>query len=176
MTEAQSKRFYFPAWNRCAATNGWVSVRSIRDNREANAARSEWHGRVWKAAEELAERGRCTVDARVLRLACHVVALGSPVSSKKLTTTALNRAVALFRLLTDPECLAYIIEFQDPCITRSRVLIKKIQAQCPEAYVRHVSQDLFGRPDWQGLKADQLLGLARKLAARTDRYHAVIGK
>lgn len=174
MTDKQAKHFYWPTWNRCCRANGWTSKQTLRDGRSENQGLSEWHAKVWSTAEVLAAKEHVGVSLDHLRKACHVLALGAPVSSKKLSSTAVNRVVSLFKVLTDPENLSAVMEWMNPENTQRRVLISKIKAHCHEAYIRHISGDVFGTSNWEGLNAVQLLGLARKLGARTHGYQEAV--
>src|SRR5262245_21256880 len=114
MTTPQQRRLYFPAWNAAAKNHGWhkaglgtrvefVGFRELND----------LYQRMWTIAQARAAaagstggaggNGPCGED---FRHACHVVAFGKDKSSSQLTNKELDRVLALFRLLADPDDLS----------------------------------------------------------------------
>ncbi len=164
MTELQRKRFYFPAWHAAFAAT-WEVDRGTVVRR---AGRS---GAVLAQIEELAlalaRRGRVAADH--LRHACHVAALGRDKSANDLTNAELDRVVALFGTLRDPNDLSAVIAWEHPEQDARRRLEWAV-GHCgfPEAYVRHVAGAKFGSADWRALKDPELRQLLITLKGRAQ--------
>lgn len=165
MTEAQARRFYFPAWNRAFAAR-WVRDRGTvlpRPEAPANALGDQ----VQAAADARAGRYRRNATADDLRHACHVIALGRDLSSHDLTNAQVDRVVALFDLLADPDNLAARMRWDSPAEDARRRMEWSVRhSGFPEAYIRHVSRGKFSTGDWESLADWQLRQLVMTLKNR----------
>lgn len=166
MTPAQSRRLYFPAWHEAFKAN-WRKDRGsvIRLERSANptlASQLEGIGGQWAHAAVRA------LQERDLRYAVHVVALGSAKDSQDLTNDQLDRVLARFRLLADPDNLAAVVAVDHPeKAARERLEWAVTNLGLPEAYIRQVSRQ-FGSAEWRDLDDSKLRGLIGKLRARAQ--------
>ncbi len=93
----------------------------------------------------------------------HVKALGLDKSSKDFTNEDLDRVLAEFRALSQPDNLAAQLRQQDQ--PRSRLLYS-IRRLADEPYWRTIARDKFGTADETRLDLDQLRQLRITLAAR----------
>ncbi len=169
MTEAQRKRFYFPAWNRAFAAN-WESERGRLGARAGRRA-SEWLTAVIAAANELARQQHGAATADHLRHACHLVALGKNKSSHDLTNAEIDRVVNLFALLEDPEDLDAVMKWQHPEIGERQRCVRWIESLAPYATIVAVARNNpfgadFDFGDWQSLEIPQLKWLGKTLRER----------
>jgi len=165
MTEAQAKRFYFPAWNRA------LKARWVRDRgtilRRADSPANELADQVESVAAARAARRQGMMTAEDLRHACHVVALGRDLSSKDLTNTQVDRVVALFELLQDRDNLSAQMRWDSPAADARRRLEWAVEhSGFPEAYVRHVASAKFSTAAWESLPDHQLRQLVMTLKNR----------
>jgi hypothetical protein len=177
MTTAQAYRFYFPAWSACVKANAW----HMEDGRLVGNGLSDQPStindqlpKVLTFARQIAQaqhRGPMVDD---LRHACHIVALGRDKSSKVLNNAELDRVVALFKLLADPEDLSAIMAWENPVEADVKRVKWFITNTAPSAYVAAIARDKFGTSDWESLDLKQMRFLAMTLANRRDRKHSKI--
>ena len=107
------QQLYFRAWGACAKARGWTTADGRAADRAFFAAAPEiaqLHEQVWAWADGLAQQHGRDVTADHLCHACHGVALGVDKSSKLFTNAELDRVLALFAVLTDPDDLTAVIE------------------------------------------------------------------
>ena len=122
MSPAQAQ-LYWRAYAAAARAQGWASVDGIERARQARELGAVWVSpdldqvlaAVWRIAGQLAADGGGNTDANALRHACHVVAIGHGVSSKKLSNADFDSVLTLFRLLADPNRLANVIAWETVC-------------------------------------------------------------
>jgi hypothetical protein len=180
ITEKQLRRFYFPAWSACAKANGWVMAKgrlseSARgahaDAPVAGALPGELLRKVWMAAEALAVQAHRNVTAEDLRHGCTVVALGRNKSSKDFTNAELDRVVALFRLLAEPDDVAAMLQWNNPEIGERKRLVFAIAESAPAAYVARIASDRFGTELWEDLAVYELRQLVMTLRDRSRRWN-----
>jgi hypothetical protein len=175
MTEAQAKRFYFPAWRRCAEANDWVMVCGrLRGSPEttmnfwpepARTAGAE----VLKYAEQLAAQEHRAVTATDLRHGCNMAATGGRrQSSYDMDNRETNRVVVLFRLLQDPEDLDAVMEWLHPEIADKRSLVQFIKKQAPEAALVAISKNAWGTIFWEDAEVSRLRWLLKQVKGRTE--------
>jgi hypothetical protein len=167
MTPAQ-RQLYFRTWGACAKARGWTA----RDGREADSAwfaaapdLVELHTQVWNEAGALAALEGRDVSADDLRHACHRVA-GAPPSSAKLSNADLDRVLALFRLLADPDDLDAMLAWENPEASEAKRLLWAIRRLAPEAYTRALASDRFHTKNWEALPVGDLRQLALTLRLR----------
>jgi hypothetical protein len=174
MTKAQQTRFYFPAWNRCAAANHWL----IRAGRLVGK-RLETHGgpqstnlyhQVWTAAQARAADHHRAVIPDDLRHACHQVALGHDKPSADLTNKEVDRVVTLFAILQDPDNLDAQIDWDHPDEAARKRLVHSIGNLAPFPYIDQICRDKFGAayttPFWEDLSIAHLRQLHLTLRGR----------
>lgn len=165
MTQAQSTRFYFPAWNR-AFTARWRRDRGTILPREG-APVNELAEQVETMARARAARRSAPCSADDLRHACHVGAFGRDISSKDLTNAQVDRVVALFELLADPDNLSAQMRWAAPDRDARRRLEWSVQhSGFPEAYVLHICSSKFSSRNWRALTDTQLRQLIVTLKSR----------
>lgn len=162
-------RRYFDHW-RSAWESHWSGVRNgepvARTDRPVYSPTRE---QVLEAARGLAMRSddsRLTPD--VIRLACHVVAIGEPVSSKRLTAPQMDRVVAVFDLLSGRNELAaqMRVDSSKGSPDRTRLLFAIGQVGLDDAYKAAICRDRFGSASWTGLEVPQLTQLLITLRNR----------
>ena len=194
MTEKQLRRFYFPAWRKCAEVNDWVMekrrlVANLRKQREAWGSFAGLDHPIRVAglavidyAEQLAAERHCAVTAEDLRHGCNLVATkGRKSSSQDFGNTETDKVVWLFRLLENPDDLDAVMNWlayergEDPgAVKRIRFFIAN---KAPDAYIRQISADKFGSRMWEWLELGQLQQLATTLANRDASWRRpVVGR
>jgi hypothetical protein len=92
-------------------------------------------------------------------------------SSKDLTNRELDRVVCLFRLLTEPDDIAAMVEWNNPDMGERKRLLYAIEHAAPEAYVAAIASDRFGTELWQDLAVPELRQLAVTLKGRQRRWN-----
>jgi hypothetical protein len=175
MTEAQQRKFYFPAWNRAAGRHDWVMRGGRLVGKRLDvfglAQVNGLYQRVWAAAAERALQGHRGVTAEDLRHGCHVVALGQDKGSGDLTSGECDRVVCLFRLMADPDDLDAQIAWEHPEEGEKKRLKWVIGQAAPEAYISAISKDRFGTIFWEtDLSAGQLRQLLMTLKGRQRKW------
>lgn len=168
MTPAQKFKFYFPAWNACVKANGWHMQGGMV---QFDGSRLTEEGRkVFQFARQRAISQKRPMKLDDVRHGVHWLALGRDKSSEHLTNANLDRVVALFKLLADPEDLGARMNQdaydrgEDPgAIERLNWMIRNA---APAAYVAKVSLDMCGSRDWESLPIAQKHVLARALKQR----------
>jgi hypothetical protein len=164
MTDKQ-RILYFRAWNaaRCA-----FSLEPSAFVGEVAHLRA----RILAIAQERAQ-DRQTQDPRLktqdsLRHGCHLVALGKNKSSKSLTNPELDRLLALFRLLADPEDLGAMLAWNNPSEEARKRILYSINTHFVESYAAQVSREKFGTPDFETLPTPDLRQLHMTLKNRPN--------
>lgn len=171
MTEKQRTRFYFPAWGRCCHANDWRMA-----NGRLVGQRADVHGvadvnalyqQVWDTAERLAVQAHCAVTADLLRHACHTVAVGRDKSANDLTNAEVDRVVALFRLLTDPDDLDAVIALHHPENAERERLVFSLKQRAPHSRLLAIARNLkqyageWEEPFWEDMPIEGLRVLSR---------------
>jgi hypothetical protein len=179
MTQRQQIGLYFPAWGKAAANHGWnrrgvgQRVDFFGNSPELN----ELYQRIWNIAEERAGTHDShrflppAPGAEDFRHACHVVALGADKSSTQLTNAELDRILALFKLLADPDDLSATLAWNNPQEEKRKRMLWWIQNNCVESYVVEVCRQKFQTDDFESLSFKQLgqLHLTLKKRAFEER-------
>lgn len=179
MTDAQKFRFYFPAWNDCVRANNWRVENKfvVIDNSRLTA-----EGRVVLtfAQQRATMRDGATpgrpqpVTMDDLRHGAHWLALGRDKSSEHLNNAEVDRVVALFRLLQDPDDLGARMKWdafqrgEDPGEVKR--LDYAITHAAPDGYVRKISEDKFGSRQWEWLTVAQKRQLLVTLKERNKSF------
>ncbi|HSM84591.1 MAG TPA: hypothetical protein VLT16_00510 [Candidatus Limnocylindrales bacterium] len=186
MTEAQQKRFYFPAWNACARVNDWrmVQGRLVADLRRQRAEAQGWPEtarevmlQVLDYAEQLAAQEHRAATAADLRHACNLVATqGRRSSSEDLDNKQTNRVVVLFKLLQEPEDLDAIMGWLHPEESDRKGLANFIRKQAPEATLVAIAKHAFGTIFWEDLEHGKLKWLLKQVKGRQQEWHAKVAK
>jgi hypothetical protein len=178
MTEAQQRRFYFPAWNTCSVANKWFMQRGrlaadLAEQREEYSTwpdpASEVYLKVVTAAEQLALQQHRGVTADDLRHACNVVATGRQ-SSGTLDNKQTNRVVSLFRLLTDPDDLDAVMNWLNPerleAASFDSFLLKRANEAAIIAIARNAGFLNQFETDWKSLPIEKKRWIAKKVKDR----------
>ncbi|ODU25014.1 MAG: hypothetical protein ABS95_01155 [Verrucomicrobia bacterium SCN 57-15] len=170
MTPRQQKALYFPAWRIAAANHGWTSSRPVRVPRVAvfgGPEVNDLYQRIWTIAQEKA--GPLTApNADHFRRACHVIAIGQDKSSCDLTNAELDRVLALFKLLADPDDLAALMSWNNPDEERRKRILWWLKKECVESYVVEVCRQKFQTANWEALSFKQLQQLHMTLKNREN--------
>lgn len=178
MTPNQQRRLYFPAWQDAARKRGWVLIeRRLLADLDAphwlppEHPLSELLPEIHAHARTLATAAGRAVKPDDLRHACHRAALGHDRSSKQLTNPETDRVVALFRLIADPENLAYLTAWAEPEIAQRRRYVAACRHLAEDAYILAIARDKFGPGDfeppfWEGLRLPHLAQLLLTLRHR----------
>lgn len=176
MTKAQKCRFYFPAWSAAAKAHGWQSqgavLQSQRQECWASPDLNALYQQIWSIALEWARRDGRAVKPDDFRHACHAVALGRDESSADMDNAELDRIVALFKLLADPDDLRAVMAWSSPNEARRKRLLWWIRHNCVESYVVAVCRQKFGTDEITGLRFDQLSQLHMTLRNRRNSRKA----
>jgi len=192
MTSAQRKRYYFPAWQKCAAALGWrmrkarleadlptqyaqaeaeTGHSALCNPHSAIACSPGWDMRlqVIAIAQSVARQSHRAVTADDLRHACNLVAAdGKATSSDRLTHRQITRAVQLFNLLADPDDLAAVNAWLHPEDAERLDLIRYMErrpAKILAAY-RAIADNRWGSIDWKTRGLDDLRWLHRTATQR----------
>jgi len=183
MTPKESRRFYFPAWGDAAKRRGWLMM----DGRLL----ADLAARLWLPPEHpltdllpmihtharalAADAGRAPKPDD-LRHACHLVALGRDLSSKRMASAQTDRVVALFRLIADPENLAHLTAWAEPDEAPRRRYVRACRLLATDAYILAIARDKFGPHDfeppfWEQLCLPHLAQLLLTLRHRQPTKH-----
>jgi hypothetical protein len=172
VTPKQRTRFYFPAWNATAKAHHWRTSegRLIGQRLDcwSNPKLNEVYQRIWNLAEQWAAAERRALRPDDFRHACHVVALGRDKSSANLTNDELDRVVALFGLLADPDDLRATMAWLSPNEARRKRMLWWIRNHCVESYVVAICREKFGADEPATLRFDQLHQLHMTLRHRPN--------
>lgn len=171
MTPAQSA-MYFRAWGRVSKLHGWrtsggriVGVQAASWGRPVT---SELYAAVWELARVLADEAMSDVTPDHIRHAVTHLALGEHVSSREYTNKQFDRVLALLRLLTDPDDVKAMLDWQDRDGHRGRRVRQEYTLRHAQgAYVRSVSADKDGTRNWQALDDERLNQLHMTIKNRT---------
>jgi hypothetical protein len=174
MSPKQLKFFYGPAWTRCARANNWHSLRALAlpAPEIQSPTGQELRVAVVDAADALARREHRGPRTDDYRHACHVVALGKNKSSLDMTNAEVERVVALFRVLAEPDSIEAVLEWQSPERAKHRNLVKAARHAAPEAYTREILRHRFGGRDVEELSVRELQQLCMTLNNRKEAWRA----
>jgi hypothetical protein len=186
MTDAQRKRFYFPAWQSCAEANDWIMVgkRLLADLVEQRGHVDGKCPEPWREAfvqvldyaEQLARQEHRAVTADDLRRGCNLAATGGRRSSSgQLNNREMTRVTVLFRLLTEPENLQAITEWLHPELADKRSLVELLLKRAPAATLIAISRNAFGTIYWEDLDGSRLRWLLRELKDRKSEQQYAAG-
>jgi hypothetical protein len=178
MTKAQKFRFYFPAWTACCRANGWKMSQG-RLLYDASSLTDEGR-KVLAFAMQRAVMEHRPVTVDDLRHGAHIVAIGRDKSSEHLANDEVDRVVALFQVLTDPEDLGYRMKWDAYARGENPGVVKRldwsIRHAAPDAYVRAIAHGKFGTRAWENLTVGQKQHLAMTLAQRRKKFHEPINR
>jgi hypothetical protein len=179
MTEAQQKRFYFPAWNKCADANDWRMAKGRFIGRRSAPLGTApdicaVYDQVFAFAEQLAAAEHRGLKPDDLRHACTMVVTGKNQSSSNLNNREVQRVVDLFDLLRDPTNLDFVMRWVNPEVSERKNLVKAIKQKAEEAYICAIAKDRFNGqfeyPFWEDLPINLLKQLAMTLNNRNRAY------
>lgn len=173
MTKRQQTKLYFPAWHAAAAAHGWKAGKGqlIGERLECwgGPNMDDIYQRIWTIAEQRAGAA-CGPMPDDFRHACHVVALGRDKSSYELDNKELDRVVALFRLLAEPDDLAATMTWLNPQEEQRKRMLWWIRNRCVESYVVAVAREKFGTDNWQALSCEGVKELHMTLKHRQNAW------
>ncbi len=100
-------------WNRVCQANLWHAVNGgmVAESRGTQNA-SEFHQRVWKGAEELAEAARTNVAPMDLRNSACLLTIGAVKAPADMDQPEFVRLMTLYSLLIDPEDQTALIKWR----------------------------------------------------------------
>jgi len=163
MTPAQLKSLYFPAWNRAFRAVWYLDSKLIQ--RHQSHDDNPWADQVETAGNAIARKAHIPLSQEHLRHGAHLVAFGRDISSKSLTNKQLDKVLALFALLTDPNDISASIAWDDKS-THNRDRVLASLTHFPENYIRQISLDKFHRYDWTQLTTLQCVQLLMTVSQR----------
>lgn len=159
MTDAQIRRFYFPEWKRCAKALGWQMqdgrLTAVRLPSYGHPTANGLYQGVWDIAETFAIQQHRAVTSDDLRHAVNFAA-ASRVSAKDLNNAEANRAVALMRVLADPDDIEAMNHWLHPDMAAKRGLIVAIRGLAHANYTAAICRARFGKTDLEDLTVQQL--------------------
>jgi hypothetical protein len=172
MTDAQKYGFYFPAWGKLVRAQNWRmrKGRLVVDEPVFDPTLPELQ-QVWAYARQIAAREHRGIEPDDFRHACHIVAIQKNKSSADLDNKEVNRVVALFDHLADPDNLAAASKWLHPEIAERAGLIEALKRRAPEAYIRTISASVAGTKEWENLPNSGLKKLYRLLATRKPTWN-----
>jgi len=164
MTTAQQRRLYFPAWTAAARNHGWHKPegRAPRVPFFGNPELNDLYQRICTIATERA----ATPQSDDYRHACHIVAFGADKSSSSLTNKELDRILALFKLLADPDDLNATLAWNNPQEEQRKRLLWWLRNKCVESYIVQVCREKFATDNWEALDFPELSKLHMTLKNR----------
>jgi hypothetical protein len=182
MTISQRIHLYFPAWNQACKARGWRMQRGClvgtREECFASPELDEVYQTAWDAAGLLAIRLHHGVTLDDLRHGQHIAVLGRDISATDIDNLQLDKIMAWFRILADPENLDAVMEFSNPTISQKRRYVASIQRLAPQAYIHAICAGKFGKlyhaPDWEDLPIWALRQLIMTLKARKPVQQAAM--
>lgn len=182
MTDRQRKFFYFPAWSKACRANDWhMAGGRFAGQRAARHGAPEVdaiYQSVWAAAETLALAEHAAVKPDHLRHACHVIAAGRDKSANDLTNAEVDRVVAIFKLLTEPDDIDAVMAIQHPENDERRRLIFNLKKSAPEALLLAVARNLktwegeWEAPFWEDLPLAGIKTLSQVVRAKKSNWAA----
>ncbi|HOQ48170.1 MAG TPA: hypothetical protein PLH97_10995 [Verrucomicrobiota bacterium] len=181
MTNGQKYKFYFPAWNACCQANGWHTSDGFATVDESRLSEEGRKVLTFARQRALMRDGVKLLAAQPVKLddlrhGAHWVALGRDKSSEDLTNAEVDRVVALFQVLTDPDDLGARLKWdaylrgEDPGEVKR--LDWSIRHAAPDAYVRTIAADKFGTRAWEHLNVNQKRQLAITLTERRRAWRS----
>jgi hypothetical protein len=171
MTDAQLRRLYHPAWRRAAA-RWWKESRGVATRTgQVPLALADSLGQLLDEIEDLAtvcaaKRGAEQWDLRDLRYGCHGRALTAFRPSKALTNRDLDRVLALWRVLEDPDDVGAWLDWENPERADRRRLEYLVPRLAPAEYTAAIVRDL-GASHWSDLDDGALRKLVMTLGNRS---------
>jgi hypothetical protein len=174
-------------WSALVDANDWTMERSrLSPDSQRTAGLSIWHKLVWRAAEALALQAHRAITADDLRHACYLVATTNvpgwskharPIASMKdLDNRSFSRLLCLWGdgkaktgLLIEPDCITSAIAWDHPDQDSAQWLVEKLARMAPDAVLRAISENAFGRRDWERLDPGAHRWLFRTLQERKAR-------
>jgi hypothetical protein len=178
MTPSQ-KSYYFRTWSEVQRAMQWNSPegREAESDCWGSPALHPVYAAIKGCADLLAgAAGQCRPTANHLRHACHVAAVGYDLSSRSMTNAQLDRVLALFHLLIDPDNLKAILAWSDEESGERRRQIYSIRKSAPPRYFEKIARDRFGETDLEKLSLMQLRQLALTLRLRRPADSTVAPK
>jgi hypothetical protein len=169
MTKLQQTRLYFPAWA-AAFRAHWRRDRGVvlpaSDDAPPVAVR-EFVEQLEEIATRRARKEVRAFTADDLRHASHILALGRTCSSNDLSNADLDRVMALWRMLADPDDLQARMTWDNPATAdRTRMLWFVRNCGLPAPYVLSVMQSRFQTADAASLETPRLRQLVMTLRER----------
>lgn len=91
-------------WNRVCQVNLWHAVdgRMVGESQGTHDS-SEFHQRIWKSAEALAEKIRCEVGPMDMRNAATMLTIGKVKAPADMSLPEFTRLMTFYSLLINPE-------------------------------------------------------------------------
>lgn len=190
MTDKQRIRKYFPAWHAACRAQGWneqLFAAHLKPTYGAGEV-ARVYLEIIKHATQIAQSNWQPLDRDDLRMACTIVATGKAISSKLLDNRQLDRVLALFALLRDPNDLSAISAWLSGDKGERLRLVRSINDMLKlngddDSYVVAICCDrtdfhgLWEPPFWENLPIRCLRMLGHTMRARKgDRRPGALGQ
>ncbi|HMJ88763.1 MAG TPA: hypothetical protein VK530_03045 [Candidatus Acidoferrum sp.] len=177
MSPNQQLQFYIKrGWAPCAKANNWGTLKAlqlpVRDH--VNPLDQELLNQVRTYAEQISRKQFRGVKPDDFRHACHIVAIGKNKSSWDMTNDECERVVCLFRVLTTPDDIDVVLDWEDPMRAKKRNLMAAVKQKAPIAYWGKISEDKYGTRDLTALTVYQLTQLCMTLNNRKEMWRAPV--
>lgn len=173
MTENQQLQFYIKrGWAPCAKANNWGTLKALQEpvREHVNPLDQELLAKVRTFAEQIARKQFRGVKPDDFRHACHIVAIGQNKSSWDMTNDECERVVTLFRVLTNPDDIEAVLDWEDPLRAKKRNLIAAVKHKAPVAYWGHIAENKYQTRILDNLTIGQLTQLCMTLNNRKDAW------
>jgi hypothetical protein len=188
LSDAQTKK-HWRCWARVVAANGWrMAGGRLSPDAQRTRALSIYHAAVWMAAQRLALRDHCGVNADHLRHGCYVASSEHLRTLRKTTRVAdsikdldnagFSHLLALWGdeqaktgLLIEPDCIASAMAWENPQYDAAEGLDVMIERAAPEARIVAICRNAFDCISWRGLDLGQKRWLLRALRGERRRWH-----
>jgi hypothetical protein len=180
MTFSQRIHFFMPAWRDACKVHGWresltgMALVATRKSDWGVAETADLYQSVWSVGIGLAQAREEELTEEILRHAATLIATNDKArgfrrpqtSSKGLNNAETNHAVALFRLLADPDDMSAMTAWLHPEQAQKRGLIDQITRLAPLAKVLAMARSIHKVGDLEELTEAQLLWYIRELKHR----------
>lgn len=168
LTERALKRMYWPHWAAAFRAN-WQLEQGIRLVPARAENPPQLVADVQAVARTMAARDHRGMTTDDLRHATHHLALGRDISSRQMTSAQLDKLLAFWRRMVDPDNLTAALNENGAAGAAKRVrwvLSNKFQPD----YLRSESLRIYRQPDWWKLTADEQARLLKHMRTRPRSF------
>lgn len=155
MTRKQ-ELLHWKIWSRVCAANGWRMARGrMAEGAAESRNKSRFHERTWALAERCAVAEHRAVTVNDLRHGCYLAAAGKE-SHLQLGNREFNRVLSWWKVLTDPDSLSAMMEWDSPEIAERRGLVERIRRDSSPGYAEEISERKHKTPFYEDLPIEDL--------------------